>query len=52
MKQKLIGSYRDLEETFRSIDKHYGRISGKLVRMIDNPRPWLIVSGGEKGRAG
>lgn len=74
MKQKLIGSYRDLdvykmvidgavrifeltrtipaEETFRSIDEHYGRISGKLVRMIDNPRPWLIVSGGEKGRAG
>jgi len=32
------------EETFRSTDEHYGRIIGKLVRMIDNPRPWLIVS--------
>ncbi len=32
------------EETFRSTDEHYDQIMGKLVRMIDNPRPWLIVS--------
>ena len=32
------------EETFRSTDEHYGRTIGKLVRMIDNPRPWLIAS--------
>lgn len=30
------------EATFRSIDEHYDRIMGKLVRMIDNPSPWLI----------
>jgi four helix bundle protein len=30
------------EETFR--DEHYDKIMGKLVRMIDNPRPWLIAS--------
>jgi four helix bundle protein len=29
-------------ETFRSMDEHYDQIIGKLVRMIDNPRPWLI----------
>ncbi len=33
------------EETFRDIDEHYDRVMGKLVRMIDNPRPWLITSG-------
>ncbi len=32
------------EETFRHTDEHYDQIMGKLVRMIDNPRPWLIVS--------
>ena len=32
------------EETFRNMDEHYDQIIGKLVRMIDNPRPWLIVS--------
>lgn len=31
-------------ETFRGLDDHYGQIIGKLVRMIDNPRPWLIAS--------
>jgi four helix bundle protein len=29
-------------ETFRSLDDHYDQIIGKLVRMFDNPRPWLI----------
>lgn len=29
--------------TFRSIHEHYDQIIGKLVRMIDNPNPWLIV---------
>ena len=28
--------------TFRSTDDHYDQIIGKLVRMIDNPGPWLI----------
>ena len=32
--------------TFHKIDKHYDRIIGKLVRMIDNPDPWLIVKTG------
>jgi four helix bundle protein len=30
--------------TFHEIDDHYNRIIGMLVNMIDNPRPWLIVS--------
>jgi four helix bundle protein len=30
------------KETFHSVDEHYDQIMGKLVRMIDNPRPWLI----------
>jgi hypothetical protein len=30
------------KEIFRSIDDHYDQIIGKLVGMIDNPRPWLI----------
>jgi four helix bundle protein len=29
--------------TFQEIDEHYNRIIGKLVNMIDNPRPWLIL---------
>lgn len=29
--------------TFQEVDEHCGRIIGKLVHMIDNPRPWLIV---------
>lgn len=29
-------------ETFRVIDEKYDQITGKLVRMIDNPGPWLI----------
>lgn len=29
---------------FHELDEHYDRIIGKLVNMIDNPRPWLIVS--------
>lgn len=28
--------------SFQKIDEHYDRIIGKLVRMIDNPNPWLI----------
>ena len=31
------------EQPFQEIDQHYNRIIGKLVQMIDNPRPWLIV---------
>jgi len=31
------------KSTFQKIDEHYNRIIGKLVRMIDNPNPWLIV---------
>ncbi len=31
------------EELFQEIDQHYDRIIGKLVHMMDNPRPWLIV---------
>jgi four helix bundle protein len=30
-------------ETFEELDNHYNMIVGKLVRMIDNPRPWLIA---------
>jgi four helix bundle protein len=30
------------EETFRNIDERYDQIIGRLVRMIGNPRPWLI----------
>ena len=32
------------QETFQDIDKRYDQIIGKLVRMIDNPNPWLIIS--------
>lgn len=35
------------EATFQGIDEHYDRIMGKLVRMIDNPSPWLIRKKGE-----
>ena len=31
-------------ETFTKLDDHYDQIIGKPVRMIDNPRPWLIAS--------
>jgi four helix bundle protein len=31
------------QATFQEMDEHCGRIIGKLVHMIDNPRPWLIV---------
>ena len=31
------------ESKFSEIDSHYDRILGKLVRMMDNPKPWLIV---------
>jgi hypothetical protein len=37
-------------ETFHSTDEQYDMIMGKLVRMINSPRPWLIVSGKVKGR--
>lgn len=29
--------------TFQEVDEHYNRIIGKLVNMIDNPRPCLIA---------
>lgn len=32
---------------FLELDCHYDRIIGKLVRMIDNPSPWLIVVQGK-----
>ncbi len=32
------------EETFLEIDRHYDQIMGKLIRMMDNPQPWLIVA--------
>lgn len=35
------------EVTFQEIDEHCDRIIGKLVRMIDNPQPWLIVGEGK-----
>jgi four helix bundle protein len=31
------------ESTFERLNKHYDQIIGKLVRMIDNPQPWLII---------
>jgi len=31
------------EHKFSELDLHYDRIIGKLVRMIDNPAPWLII---------
>jgi hypothetical protein len=31
-------------ETFTKLDDHYDQIIGKLVRMIENPCPWLIAS--------
>jgi len=31
------------QEIFRDIDEQYDKIIGKLVRMIDNPQPWLII---------
>ena len=30
------------EEIFHEIDKHYDRILGKIVRMIEKPDSWLI----------
>ena len=38
-------------ETFFELDGHYDNIIGKLVRMIDNPRPWLIVDKRNRDRA-
>lgn len=32
------------KSVFERIGKHYDHIVGKLVRMIDNPVPWLLVS--------
>lgn len=31
------------KETFQRLNERYDHIIGKLVRMIDNPDPWLIV---------
>ncbi len=36
------------EQTFSEINRHYDQIIGKLVRMIDNPLPWLIAPAAEK----
>jgi len=36
------------EQTFSEINQHYDQIIGKLVRMIDNPLPWLIAPTSEK----
>jgi four helix bundle protein len=36
------------EQTFSEINRHYDQIIGKLVRMIDNPLPWLIAPVTEK----
>ncbi len=33
---------------FQKIYKHYDYIIGKLVRMIDNPDPWLLPVSGHK----
>ena len=30
------------KDIFSELDLHYNNIMGKLVRMIDNPDPWLI----------
>ena len=38
-------------ETFSELDGHYDNIIGKLVRMIDNPRPWLIPNTSSRDRA-
>ena len=38
-------------EIFFELDGHYDNIIGKLVRMIDNPRPWLIVDTKNRDRA-
>lgn len=35
------------EARFQGVDEHYDRIMGKLVRMIDHPKPWLIHKRGE-----
>jgi four helix bundle protein len=36
------------EQTFSEINRHYDQIIGKLVRMIDNPLPWLIAPVAER----
>ncbi len=38
------------KQTFTEIDDHYNRLIGKLVRMMDNPKSWLIVSPSERRR--
>ena len=30
------------QQVFEDIDRRYDQIIGKVVRMIDNPNPWLI----------
>jgi four helix bundle protein len=34
--------------TFRDLDAYYDKILGKLVNMMNNPRPWLIVNEKDK----
>jgi four helix bundle protein len=37
--------------TFRDLDGYYDKILGKLVNMMNNPRPWLIVTDKKKKRS-
>lgn len=39
-------------KVFRSVDEHYDHVIGKLVRMRENPHPWLIVTDKAKVRCG
>ncbi len=36
--------------TFDKLNEHYDKIIGKLVRMIDNPNPWLIANTDDRER--
>lgn len=38
------------EETFLGLDAFYDNIIGKLIRMIDNPLPWIIGARRSKDR--
>ena len=36
--------------TFSELDLHYDQIIGKLVRMMDNPLPWIIGAKKDRNR--
>jgi len=40
------------EEKYNEIDQFYDQIIGKLVRMIENPDPWLIKNKENRRRTG